>query len=87
MADEPDGFRAYVAARQGELLRLARMLTSDWAGAQDLVQASLERVWPRWDHLAERGDPDAYVRRVLVNTPLKGSRRRWRGEVPHAVLP
>jgi RNA polymerase sigma-70 factor (sigma-E family) len=87
VADEPDGFRAYVAARQGELLRLARMLTANWASAQDLVQISLERVWPRWAQLSERGDPDAYVRRVLINAHLKQNRRLWRAEVPHAVVP
>lgn len=87
MANEPEGFHAYVLARQGDLLRLARMLTGDWASAQDLVQVSLERTWPRWNRLAESGDPDAYVRRVLVNAHLKGSRRRWRGEIPFEQLP
>ena len=87
MADDPDGFHAYVVARQGDLLRLARMLTADWASAQDLVQTSLERVWPRWSRIVRDGDPDAYVRRVLVNAHLKSGRRRWRGELPFAQLP
>jgi RNA polymerase sigma-70 factor (sigma-E family) len=87
VADEPDGFHAYVVARQDDLLRLARMLTSDWASAQDLVQMSLERVWPRWNRIVGAGDPDAYVRRVLVNAHLKAGRRRWRGELPFAEVP
>jgi len=87
VADEPEGFHAYVVARQGDLLRLARMLTADWASAQDLVQASLERVWPRWNHVVRGGDPDAYVRRVLINLHLKGGRRRWHGELPFAQIP
>lgn len=87
MANEPDGFQAYVVARQDDLLRLARMLTADWASAQDLVQTSLERVWPRWGRIVREGDPDAYVRRVLVNAHLKSGRRRWRGELPFAEVP
>jgi RNA polymerase sigma-70 factor (sigma-E family) len=87
VADEPDGFHAYVVARQDGLLRLARMLTADWASAEDLVQISLERVWPRWNRIVRGGDPDAYVRRVLVNAHLKAGRRRWRGELPFAEVP
>jgi RNA polymerase sigma-70 factor (sigma-E family) len=85
--DEPDGFHAYVVARQDDLLRLARMLTADWASAEDLVQVSLERVWPRWNRIVRDGDPDAYVRRVLVNAHVKSGRRRWRGELPFADVP
>ncbi len=87
MPDEPDGFHAYVVARQDDLLRLARMLTGDWASAEDLVQVSLERVWPRWNRIMRDGEPDAYVRRVVVNAHLKAGRRRWRGEVPFAEVP
>ncbi len=86
-AEDSDGFQAYVVARQGDLLRLARMLTGDWASAQDLVQISLERVWPRWRRIVRDGDPDAYVRRVLVNAHLKSGRRRWHGELPFAEMP
>jgi RNA polymerase sigma-70 factor (sigma-E family) len=85
--DEPDGFHANVDARQDDLLRLARMLTADWASAEDLVQVSLERVWPRWNRIVRDGDPDAYVRRVLVNAHVKSGRRRWRGELPFAEVP
>jgi RNA polymerase sigma-70 factor (sigma-E family) len=63
------------------------MLTADWTTAQDLVQISLERVWPRWSRIVRDGDPDAYVRRVLINAHLKSGRRRWRGELPFAEVP
>src|SRR5205814_1929218 len=33
------------------------------------------------------GDPDAYVRRVLVNVYLSARRRRWHGEYATGVLP
>lgn len=87
MFDEPPGFRDYVAARQRALLRTARMLTGNQHTAEDLVQATLERVWPRWSRIARDGDPDAYIRRVLVNTYSTWWRRKWRGEAPTAELP
>jgi RNA polymerase sigma-70 factor (sigma-E family) len=84
---EPDGFRDYVAARQRGLLRAAWLLTGDWHSAEDLVQAALVRVWPRWARVAAGGDPDAYVRRVLVNVYLSARRRRWHGEYATGELP
>lgn len=87
MFDEPPGFRDYVAARQRALLRTARMLTGNQHTAEDLVQTALERVWPRWSRIVRDGDPDAYVRRVMVNTYSTWWRRKWRGEAPTAELP
>jgi RNA polymerase sigma-70 factor (sigma-E family) len=84
---EPEGFRDYVAARQRGLLRAAWLMTGDWHAAEDLVQAALVRVWPRWTRVVAAGDPDAYVRRVLVNVYLSARRRRWRGEYPTGALP
>ena len=87
MLKEPPGFRDYVAARQRALLGTARMLTGDEHTAEDLVQAALERVWPRWEGVVRSGDPDAYVRKVLVNTYASWWRRKWRGERATSVLP
>ncbi len=87
MFDEPPGFRDYVAARQRALLRTARMLTGNQHTAEDLVQATLERVWPRWSRIAPVGDPDAYVRRTMVNTYSTWWRRKWRAEWPTSQLP
>jgi len=85
--EEPQGFRDYVVARQRALVRTARMLTGDQQMAEDLVQATLERVWPRWQRVVRDGDPEAYVRRVLVNTYSSWWRRKWRGESPTSDLP
>jgi len=82
MADsEPRGFREYVAARRQGLLATAYVLTGSQHGAEDLVQATLVKVWPRWNRVAEDGDPDAYVRKALLNTFLSWRRRDGR-EIP-----
>ena len=87
MTQEPPGFRDYVAGRQRALLRTARMLTGDEQMAEDLVQTTLERVWPHWQRVARDRDPDAYVRKVMVNTYSSWWRRKWRGEQPTSYLP
>jgi RNA polymerase sigma-70 factor (sigma-E family) len=87
VSQEPLGLRDYVAARQRALLRTARMLTGDEQTAEDLVQTTLERVWPHWQRVASDRDPDAYVRKVMVNTYSSWWRRKWRGEQPTSDLP
>jgi RNA polymerase sigma-70 factor (sigma-E family) len=83
----PQGFHDFVVVRQRALLHTARLLTGEQHLAEDLVQAALERVWPRWERIVADGDPYAYVRKVLVNTYASWWRRRWRDEQPTAELP
>ncbi|HET8616070.1 MAG TPA: SigE family RNA polymerase sigma factor [Actinomycetales bacterium] len=71
-------FEEYVLARGSSLHRTAFLLTHDHALAEDLVQTALARSWRAWSRI--QGDPDAYVRRVMVNTFASWWRRRWNGE-------
>jgi RNA polymerase sigma-70 factor (sigma-E family) len=79
-------FAEFVAARGQALQRTAYLFTGDWALAEDLLQTALTRAYPRWDRIV-RDDPEAYVRRVIVNTWSSWWRRKWRGETPTAQLP
>lgn len=79
------GFEAYVAARGDALHRTAYLLTHDHALAEDLVQTALAKAWTAWGRI--EGEPDRYVRRVMVNTFASWWRRRWNGERPTEVLP
>jgi RNA polymerase sigma-70 factor (sigma-E family) len=76
----------FVAARGQALQRFAYLLTSDWALAEDLLQTALARACPRWSRI-ESDNPEAYVRKIMVNTWSSWWRRRWRAEVPTGVLP
>jgi RNA polymerase sigma-70 factor (sigma-E family) len=67
-------FDAFVRARMPALLRFAHALTGDPHTAADLVQDALERTGMRWSRLDRQGDPEAYVRRAIVN----GRTSRWR---------
>ena len=87
-ATRPDrlDFAVFVAARGQALQRTAFLLTGDWATAEDLLQTALARAYPRWSRVT-RDDPEAYVRKVLVNTWSSWWRRKWRGERPTEALP
>ncbi|WP_104105456.1 SigE family RNA polymerase sigma factor [Nocardioides sp. 616] len=78
---EPPGFREYVEARSPALLRTAWMLTGDQANAEDLLQTALARTWPHWTRVTE-GQPDAYVRKVMVRLNADWRARRWNRESP-----
>jgi RNA polymerase sigma-70 factor (sigma-E family) len=78
-------FDEFVAARSRALLRTAYLLTHDHALAEDLLQTALARAWFAWRRID--GNPDPYVRRILVNTYASWWRRKWNGEHPTDELP
>jgi RNA polymerase sigma-70 factor (sigma-E family) len=84
MAD-PEGFEAFIAARSPALLRTAYLLVHDEGRAEDLLQTALTKAWFAWVRI--EGDPEPYVRRILVTTSASWWRRRWVGEQPTAHLP
>lgn len=78
-------FDAFVGARSSALLRTAYLLTRDHALAEDLLQTALTKAWFAWRRID--GDPEAYVRKILVNTYATWWRRRWNGEHATDELP
>ena len=84
MEDEAE-FDSFVVARSQALLRTAYLLLHDEALAEDLLQTSLTKAWFAWRRI--EGDPEAYVRRILVTTSASWWRRRWTRETPTADLP
>jgi RNA polymerase sigma-70 factor (sigma-E family) len=83
---ETEGFAQFIEAREQALQRTAWLLTNDWALAQDLVQTALARSWPHWGRIRRDGDPEVYVRRVMMNTWSTWRRRRWGAERPNGTL-
>ena len=69
-----DEFGEFMAARWPGLVRLAYGLTGDRWLAEDVAQAALASAYAAWWRVRRADDPDAYVRRILVNT----SHRRFR---------
>lgn len=71
----PD-FETFAAARWPRLLRTAYLLTGDHHEAEDLVQVTLAKLYPAWPRVRGLDEPDAYVRRALVNNNLSRFRKR-----------
>lgn len=69
--DFDDFVRTHVPA----LLRTAYLLTGgDGPAAEDAVQETLTRLYPRWARVQRADNPVAYVRRSLINTYLNSIR-------------
>jgi RNA polymerase sigma-70 factor (sigma-E family) len=71
-----DEFGEFMAARWPGLVRLAYGLTGDRWLAEDVAQAALASAYAAWWRVRRADDPDAYVRRILVNTSNRRFRRR-----------
>ncbi|NEB08394.1 SigE family RNA polymerase sigma factor [Streptomyces coelicoflavus] len=69
-------FRRFVIGRWPGLMRTAFLLTGDRYAAEDLVQSTLERAYTAWRRVNAAADPDAYVRRVMINAHARRHRRR-----------
>jgi RNA polymerase sigma-70 factor (sigma-E family) len=80
-------FDEFVAVHSRDLLRFAWMLTADAGRAEDLLQSALAKMWPHWSRVTSDGDPQAYLRTVMVHTHSAWWRRRWRGEIPTEIVP
>lgn len=78
-------FDTFVVSRSPALLRTAYLLVHDEALAEDLLQTALTKAWFAWRRID--GDPEPYVRRILVTTSTTWWRRRWVQELPSSTLP
>ncbi|GAB6898109.1 SigE family RNA polymerase sigma factor [Kineosporia succinea] len=86
MRDEE--FLAFVAERRGHLVRTAVLLTAgDRHLAEDLTQTTLTQLYVRWAAFRAARNPDAYVRRCLVNALIDEKRRPWHREQVTEEIP
>jgi RNA polymerase sigma-70 factor (sigma-E family) len=80
-ADE-GAFRAYAVTRRPALRRTAFLLCGDWHQADDLVQATMVKLYVAWPRIRSSEPPDGYTHRILVRCYLDERRRPWRRESP-----
>src|SRR5271169_5417517 len=60
-------FREFMHARWPAMVRLAYGLTGDQGHAEDVAQAAFARAYASWPRVRRSGDPDAYVRQIVIN--------------------
>jgi RNA polymerase sigma-70 factor (sigma-E family) len=81
------GFAGFVREHTPALLRTAYLLTGNAQAAEELVQDTLARLYPKWDRVAGADVPLAYVRRSLTNGYINYQRRAARREFAHEDVP
>jgi RNA polymerase sigma-70 factor (sigma-E family) len=79
-------FEQFAATRLDAVLRFATVLTNDRGLAEDVVQEVLIRAHRRWTQIESLDQPEAYVRRMIVNE-FYSWRRKWARYLPRPVEP
>ncbi|HEY6278879.1 MAG TPA: SigE family RNA polymerase sigma factor [Streptosporangiaceae bacterium] len=75
-------FDEFMASRWPQLVRLAFGLTGDRWLAEDLAQTALASAYAAWWRVRRADDPDAYVRKILINASSRRFRRHRVTELP-----
>ncbi len=70
-------FTEYVEARLPALRRLAMLLCQDWQRADDVVQATITKLYVHWSRARAADNIDAYVRTILAREFLHEQRSGW----------
>lgn len=81
------GFAGFVRENTPALLRTAYLLTGNGPQAEELLQDTLVRLYPKWDRVAAADVPLAYVRRSLTNAYINQGRRAARREFAYEDVP
>jgi len=81
--EEFDGF---MRGRWPSMVRLAYALTGDAGHAEDLAQTAFARAYASWGRVRRAGDPDAYVRKIVINEHRNLFRKRRVAEELRADL-
>lgn len=71
-----DEFTEFMTGRWPSLVRLGYLLTGDLGLGEDLAQSALARAYAAWPRVRRAADPDAYVRKIMINLNRTWRRRR-----------
>jgi RNA polymerase sigma-70 factor (sigma-E family) len=80
-------FTEFMLGTWPRLVRLGYALTGDRSLGEDLAQTALAKAYASWPKVARAGDPEAYVRKIVVNACRDGFRKRHVAEVLTDSLP
>lgn len=85
-------FRKFMHARWPAMVRLAYALTGDSGHAEDVAQTAFARAYASWPRVSRTGNPEAYVRRIVINENLNRFRKhrvaeRLTGTLPESSIP
>lgn len=86
MSGRDEQFREFMRERASSLHRSAYLLCGDWHLADDLVQDTFVKAYQQWPRVRQADNPDAYVRRILLNE-VRGRWRRRERSLPVPRFP
>ena len=69
-------FSEFMQGRWASLVRFGYGLTGDQGLAEDLAQTALAKAYASWSRVRRAGDPDAYVRKIMLNANHSRFRKR-----------
>ena len=83
-------FRDFMHGRWPAMVRLAYALTGDQGHAEDVAQTAFARAYASWPKVRRSGNPEAYVRRIVINENLNRFRKhrvveRLTGTLPESL--
>jgi len=84
--DRDRAFSAFVEQSAATLRRHCLLLTGSHAGADDLLQDSLLKVYLAWHRIEDPAAIEAYARRTITRTHISWWRSRGRREYPTEAL-
>jgi RNA polymerase sigma-70 factor (sigma-E family) len=76
--DEDEDFVRFTSGCRARLFRTAFLLCGERHAAEDLLQQTLERSYVAWHRVSHADEPDAYVRRIMINEHARRFRRTLR---------
>jgi RNA polymerase sigma-70 factor (sigma-E family) len=88
-SQDREEFAAFMTGRWPGLVRLGYGLTGDRSLAEELAQTALASACTAWRRVRRADDPDAYVRKILVNAANRRFREQRRsawGREPVEVI-
>jgi RNA polymerase sigma-70 factor (sigma-E family) len=80
-------FSEFMQDRWPALVRFGYGLTGDVGIAEDLAQTALAKAYASWPRVRRAGDPDAYVRKIMLNANYSRFRKRRVAESPAGLTP
>jgi RNA polymerase sigma-70 factor (sigma-E family) len=75
-AERDEEFREFMHGRWPAMVRLAYALTGDQGHAEEVAQTAFAKAYAHWPRVVRAGDPDAYVRQIVINENRNRFRKR-----------
>ena len=86
-AELDEEFREFMHGRWPVMVRLAYALTGDQGHAEEVAQTAFAKAYMAWSRVSKAGNPDAYVRQIVINENRNRFRKRRVREFPTETPP